>query len=268
MKTVNLMYFFAGATSTALCLVVGNWLLPNWGNNAKNLKYGRRKLAILFGDSITQNGFDQELSGWVGLLSNYWIRKVNVLNYGYSGYNSRWALTMVDGIITERPGFISVFFGANDAAIPESKQHIPLVEYIQNIDNMIRTMREKLPETAIILITPPPVWEEKLKVFNMNKGEKDPKKLINRTNERAKQYANVCESIAKKYGIGLIDLWSALGGSSSDRAMYLVDGLHLNEKGNLRLFQLVQEVIALKYPAWLSEIMPLDMPHWSANTLV
>ncbi len=43
---------------------------------------------ILFGDSITQRGFD---NGWVASLANHYIRKADVFNRGFSGYNTRWA---------------------------------------------------------------------------------------------------------------------------------------------------------------------------------
>lgn len=49
-----------------------------------------RKRAVLFGDSITQQGYgiDGE-EGWVAMLSDWWSRKVDVFNRGFSGYNSR-----------------------------------------------------------------------------------------------------------------------------------------------------------------------------------
>ena len=45
------------------------------------------KLAILLGDSITQQGFMQ--NGWAGLLSNEYQRRIDVVNRGFSGYNSK-----------------------------------------------------------------------------------------------------------------------------------------------------------------------------------
>ncbi len=40
---------------------------------------------------------------------------------------------------------------------------------------------QKLPGVPVILITPPPIWEEKLQYFNKEKGKT---MLIDRTNER------------------------------------------------------------------------------------
>lgn len=43
---------------------------------------------------------------------------------GYSGYNSRWALQLMDRIFPANapappPRLVTIFFGANDAALPD-----------------------------------------------------------------------------------------------------------------------------------------------------
>lgn len=76
---------------------------------------------LLFGDSITQKSFS--VGGWGAALTDAYQRKADVLNRGYSGYNSRWALQLLDRVLPEEvPGEIvlsTVFFGANDAALPD-----------------------------------------------------------------------------------------------------------------------------------------------------
>jgi lysophospholipase L1-like esterase len=57
-----------------------------------------RMSAILFGDSLTQRAFDQSSNGWGLSLASYWAAKVDVLNRGYSGYNTRWAGYMLKEI--------------------------------------------------------------------------------------------------------------------------------------------------------------------------
>jgi lysophospholipase L1-like esterase len=41
---------------------------------------------------LLQHGFDPKNSGWVASLSNYWTRKVDVINRGFSGYNSKMGM--------------------------------------------------------------------------------------------------------------------------------------------------------------------------------
>jgi isoamyl acetate esterase len=76
---------------------------------------------VLFGDSITQRSF--EPGGWAGVVANAYQRRVDVINRGYSGYNTRWALSLADHIfpadVTSKVELVTVFFGANDAALAD-----------------------------------------------------------------------------------------------------------------------------------------------------
>jgi len=44
---------------------------------------------LLIGDSITQQGFGPD-GCWGALLANEWTRCADVVNRGFSGYNTRW----------------------------------------------------------------------------------------------------------------------------------------------------------------------------------
>ncbi len=48
--------------------------------------------------------------------------QVDVLNRGFGGYNTRWALFLLDGILSslgsQDVALATLFFGANDAALP------------------------------------------------------------------------------------------------------------------------------------------------------
>ena len=110
---------------------------------------------ILFGDSITQLGFSGSSTtsspGWVSLLSNAYARRADVLNRGYSGYNTRHALDIlpsvfssVDGTQSDSVLMVTVFFGANDASLPgdrEHCQHVPINEYERNIRKIVESIQ-------------------------------------------------------------------------------------------------------------------------------
>mmetsp|Transcript_30059 Transcript_30059/g.30527 ORF Transcript_30059/g.30527 Transcript_30059/m.30527 type:complete len:272 (+) Transcript_30059:37-852(+) len=256
-------YFLLGAVSASVCIIFPKLLFDIFVLEKYSTKKGI-KVAILFGDSITQQGYELDTHGWISSLSNWWIRKVEVINKGFSGYNSRNALKVFhDSVISTTPKFVTIFFGANDASIPEWPQHVPLQEYRTNIEHMILTIQKRLPQCVIVLITPPPIWEEKLKQFNIDKGETNPAFFINRTNSRAKMYAEVVTALAQKYEVGVIDLWHNLEGSSEDRKDYLIDGLHLNSKGNKMLFKLLTELVSNQYSDWLPENIDMYHPHWT-----
>ena len=128
----------------------------------------RRARFVLFGDSITQQGFSLEHGGWASSLSNAYARKADVINRGYSGYNTRWAKNLLPEVSSHlggRDDVLSIFFGANDATIEggtHAIQHVPVEEYSKNLCEMIdyfRSQHEAAPP-RIVLVTPPPVHED------------------------------------------------------------------------------------------------------------
>ena len=94
-----------------------------------------RPTFVLFGDSITQASFSAQ-AGWGAMLADTWTRCADVINRGYSGYNTRWAREVASRVFarggsTSRPALAVVWFGANDAAKPEHnlRQHVPVAEF-------------------------------------------------------------------------------------------------------------------------------------------
>ncbi len=123
---------------------------------------------------------------WVSLLSHWYSRKADILNRGYSGYNSRylkllsfyisfpklclpfdinrWGLKIFHDVINYQPNMIIIFFGANDAVYENVLQYVPTFEFKENLEKMILITKKSLPQTDIVLITPPPIEEEMLQV--------------------------------------------------------------------------------------------------------
>ena len=82
---------------------------------------GPRPAFVLFGDSITQKSFGP--GGWAAVLADAYQRRVDVINRGYSGYNTRWAAPLLNHLFPEEISgqveLATVFFGANDSALPD-----------------------------------------------------------------------------------------------------------------------------------------------------
>jgi len=79
-----------------------------------------RPQVLLIGDSITQFSFSvAEMGFGAQLLDYYEGRRVDVVNRGFSGYNSRWIRQIIREIATEgvvqNTLFLTVFLGANDS---------------------------------------------------------------------------------------------------------------------------------------------------------
>ena len=55
--------------------------------------------------------------GWVNLLLDRHVRKVDILNRGYSGYNTRWILEHIDELEADfkRAQLVTILMGANDS---------------------------------------------------------------------------------------------------------------------------------------------------------
>ena len=220
-----------------------------------------RPSILLFGDSITQFGFGSPpdtTHGWASLLSAAYTRRADVLNRGFSGYNTRHALDLVprifgpkvendddDDALGKRNDkellFCTVFFGANDAALPGEGQHVPLDEYAKNIDQLVVQIRERSSaQLPIVLMTPPPVDEVKLTEW---KGS------ANRENMNTRQYGLKLQKIAEKHDrVSVVDCWGLLKGDTDQRGDYVCDGLHLNELGNQKVFEGLMDTIHSTFP--------------------
>lgn len=237
-----------------------------------------RPTIVLFGDSITQLGFGggsgaECSSGWTGMLANAYARRADVLNRGFSGYNTRHALDVLPSVFgptgeshcwVGRPLFVSVFFGANDASLPsddELCQHVPVDEYERNLRKIVRNIadvrfgaedddkkggsggkkKEGGHTPPIVLITPPPVHAETWDEYMTTNFDC----LSPRSNEASRLYGDRVKLVAREMGCSVVDSFSLLRGNESGDVYkgYLEDGLHLNGEGNRLLFEGFMEVI-------------------------
>nr|AFK37491.1 unknown [Medicago truncatula] len=223
-----------------------------------------RPKIFLFGDSITEDSFS--VGGWGASLANHFSRTVDVVLRGYSGYNTRWALKVLervfpvskcDGTETD-PVALTVFFGANDACLPNrcsGFQHVPLHEYKENLCSIVSSFKKRWPTTHIVLVTPPPIDEEaRLRYPYVD----NPEGLPERTNEAAGEYARACIAVANECRVPVIDLWTKMQQSPDWKKNYLSDGLHLTNGGNQLVFE---EVIRkLRDEGLTLESMAVDLP--------
>ena len=60
-----------------------------------------RPSIVLFGDSITQQAFGVDGNiGWASLLAADYTRRADVINRGYSGYNTKMAIDLLPSLAT------------------------------------------------------------------------------------------------------------------------------------------------------------------------
>jgi isoamyl acetate esterase len=208
-----------------------------------------RPAIVLFGDSITQQGFGVDGKvGWASLLAAAYTRRADVLNRGFSGYNTQHALDLVPRLFGAPPNnllFCTVFLGANDAALPGEPQHVPIDQYAENLKSIITSIRECSQSSSkpfpVILLTPPPVDEAAWAAWK-NVA------VCDRSNQVARAYGARAQQVATELDCPVVDTWTLLEGFSDKRGEFLSDGLHLNEQGNRRVFEGLMTLLQQQFP--------------------
>jgi lysophospholipase L1-like esterase len=153
---------------------------------------------------------------------------LDVVNRGFSGYNTRQALHVLPSIIPSpeqaKIRFLvstfriqhtyrakqynkTVFFGANDASLHDApnKQHIPLQEYKDNLEKIITHPKIVAHNPRIILIAPPPINEHLWWPRDQSSGYTS----VSRTAATTKDYADAACEVGAKLNIPVVNLWKA-----------------------------------------------------------
>ena len=245
-----------------------------------------KALVLTIGDSITQQGFSTAHCGWVASLADYYNRFGDVVNRGFSGYNSRWILEGFDDLMKHDYGdsgrilshkgvgsdkyLVTLFLGANDAsddigAGGKVGQGVELDEYERNINGILDKLVDSIDSENIVSGKP-----SRYNIILITPGPCDHTKWATRSDARVSKYASAIRSIGASRGIPVVDLWSSEDGVPALDLGDLEDGLHFNAGGNTKVFQKLQVVIKAQYPHLIPEddekgmpMMEMQGPHWS-----
>jgi lysophospholipase L1-like esterase len=158
------------------------------------------------------------------------------------------------------PSIVTLCLGANDSALltgDSDRQHVPLTEYKQNMQEILLSMRKAAPECIIILMTPPPVDD-----FIRAKSHTP----IDRCDKAVKEYAEICLELGTTLTLPVIDLYQEFHSVGETWPSLFCDGLHFSTSGNHKVYELIKKTIDEKYPQWKSSILPWQLPdHKSFN---
>ncbi|EDO17309.1 hypothetical protein Kpol_1062p17 [Vanderwaltozyma polyspora DSM 70294] len=225
------------------------------------------KKFLLFGDSITEFSFnsgmveDVESFSFGSALTNVYTRKMDIMQRGFSGYNSRWALKILPKILeTEANSNIAmgfIFFGANDSCLG-GHQRVPLEEFVENITKLVQMMKSSGIKT--ILIGPGLYDKEKwesIKPDDIAEGRV-------RSQEEFKKYSDAGEAIAKAENVPFVNLNKAFREQGGDKWQDLMmDGIHFSGKGSLIFYNELLKTIRENYPEYAPENIEYKLPNWS-----
>ncbi|KAK0450699.1 GDSL Lipase/Acylhydrolase [Armillaria borealis] len=236
---------------------------------------------MLFGDSITQGAWED--GGFSQRLSYVYARKLDILNRGLSGYNTEWAIPVFEQCFAKqheqehvpKVRILTIWFGANDACIKPSPQHVPLGQFTSNIKYLIDLVHSSKsphysPDTRIILITPPPVNTYQR---SADLQARSPPLALDRLFETTRQYAQAVIDVGREASVPVVDVWAALWNAAGqdERALskFLSDGLHLNRDGYSIMYELLIDMIAKQMPELhYNNLQPVFAPwaeiNWAA----
>lgn len=165
-------------------------------------------------------------------------------SYIHIGYNTDWALPILRQILPKvedqhreaaRIELMTIFFGANDAALPFSHQHVPLDRYKSNLKTMVDMIKTSSspyynPNLRLLLITPPPLNESQYLERCKENGSP-----LDRTSDNTRQYAETVIEFGNEHSIPVVNIWNVLTEKAKEHSeglsYFSFDGLHLNGNG-------------------------------------
>ncbi len=254
---------------------------------------------LLFGDSITQQAFSQEIPasetrecGFLGpALSDVYVRRLDIINRGLSGYNTRQALKVLPQVIptpeVARLRFLTIFFGANDARLPNTppnpQQHVPAQEFKENLRAIATHPTIKAhKDVRIILITPPPIDERKSLAAEASSAPEDEPTLRRKAVVTAR-YAQLVRDLGKELDLAVLDLWTIVMGraghsdadfsnasipgsldseQSPELQRFVHDGLHLTREAYELWYHELMKLIEDVWPDQMPEKLDYALPRW------
>ena len=184
---------------------------------------------LLIGDSITQGSYTPD-APWSALLSQYFIRKADVVNRGLSGYTTRGYIREFKTAVEELPGVnvgaVLIFLGANDCVKPPSPARVDVREFETNLKELVHQLElHGVSKNTIIIASPAPVY--------------------GRTDRDPEPYVQVALKSAVESNVTFLDV-NADFKKHPDHEKLFVDGLHFNSEGANFFYSLVKDPIENK----------------------
>ncbi|KAL6336700.1 hypothetical protein AAG906_036014 [Vitis piasezkii] len=198
---------------------------------------------VLFGSSIVQFSYSNQ--GWGAILADLYARKADVVLRGYSGWNSRRALQVLDQVFPKdaavQPSLVIVYFGGNDSMHPHPSglgPHVPLPEYVENMKKIAVHLKSLSEQTRVIFLSAPPINEAQIReTLSGRLG------TLGRTNECCGIYSEACLELCKEVGVKAIDLWTAIQQRDDWLNVCFTDGIHLSSEGSTVVVKEILKVL-------------------------
>ncbi|KAJ1567931.1 isoamyl acetate-hydrolyzing esterase [Cladochytrium tenue] len=186
-----------------------------------------------------------------------------------SCFTSEWCKHFVTETLTStaptgaRVALVTLFLGANDAALPEAnaRQALPIEQFAANVRGLVAATRAAAPGAKVVVITPPPVLPAAWAPHCAERG-----RALDRSVERTREFRDAClaavDAVVQEDAagggaawLGVVDTWAVLLGgdgswewSEARCREVLSDGLHLSWEGNRLLAEAVLRLVRGRWP--------------------
>ncbi|KAF4044856.1 GDSL-like Lipase/Acylhydrolase family [Phytophthora infestans] len=242
--------------------------ITSTGSRTASTTTSLRPKLLLLGDSLTQEGTDPDLGGWVAQLQHRYTRSADIVVRGLYGYSTeifvKHALPSVKEELSlwpESPAFVAVWLGGNDSALLsgyEAALHVPIPKYRANLCEIVHTVQDKAPDAAILMITPPAVNDRaRRNVWSDPDGELD------FSNEGIGEYARACIEEAGSLNVPVLDFHTIMNEMhEQERCGCQYDGLHFNQKGNELVIDHILTAIEREFPSLAKRLDAWEHPDY------
>ncbi|KXJ94731.1 SGNH hydrolase-type esterase domain-containing protein [Microdochium bolleyi] len=226
---------------------------------------------VLLGDSLIERAaFLEDGYSLQSALQMYCSRRLDVINRGFSGWNTKHAVDYLPQIFpaptaaSPRIEYLVILLGANDAARldhPSNRQGITLQEYEANLAHIINHEHIRAHDPRILLVTPPPLDEMGLALTDFANGNGE----VTRYARLSAKFSQTVRDVASKAqsegrDVRLLDLQKDImsealrltptqadapllgypGGDRGALQTLLPDGLHMNTDSYKILYGLIE----------------------------
>ncbi len=203
------MRFLHGLSTTVIAMAAGVALFcgceidGGGGGGGDDVGDNNKDLVICLGDSITY-GYACDGAPYPSQLAA--MTGKTVLNYGVPGAHAREGVARIDSVLSKKPGYVCILYGANDAIMEGGSSANSVKESIRSM--IVACKNNK--SIPIVATTPPMIRDHSL----FDGG--------------ARTINEAIRSVASEEGARLVDLYDAFG---SGEAFLGADGLHPNGAG-------------------------------------
>lgn len=226
---------------------------------------------LMFGDSITEMSFDQQQGFGLGAgLQSVYVRKFDMVNRGFGGYNSEHAKLLLphilDAELTNQEKsdvkLMTIFFGTNDAV--ESFQNVELPQYLENMESMINSIVNR---NINVVVIGPGLHDTELLLQNPDRNEP----IVD--NKTYRIYSDALQELCHKLKVPFLNTWKLFqvdSGYSEQEILdeqfeslskYLTDGIHYTGAGYKLVFDELLRIIGEWYPQYHPDNMTRIMPN-------